>query len=90
MQTFDIYVFTETWLNAGISDNDIKVTNFKDPFRCNIIVRSGGVAIYVKESLNVMRRRDLELKDLELKSVDMIFLSAVYIDRLIGVRITGI
>ena len=65
MQTFDIYVFTETWLNAGISDNDIKVSNFKDPFRCDRNVRSGGVAIYVKESLNVIRRSDLELKDLE-------------------------
>ena len=39
--------------------------NFKDPFRCDRNVRSGGVAIYVKESLNVIRRSDLELKDLE-------------------------
>ena len=41
------------------------MTNFKDPFRCDRNVRSGGVAIYVRESLNVIRRSDLELKDLE-------------------------
>ena len=64
MQVFDVYVFKETWLNTGIHDND-NVVNFKDPFRCDRNVRSGGVAIYVKDTLNVTRRRDLELKDLE-------------------------
>ena len=65
MQTFDIYVFTETWLNADICDNDINVVNYRNPFRCDRDVRSGGVAIYVKQTLNVVRRRDLELNGLE-------------------------
>ena len=65
MQTFDIYVFTETWLNADICDNDINVVNYRNPFRCDKDVRSGGVAIYVKQTLNVVRRRDLELYGLE-------------------------
>lgn len=33
MQPFDILVFTESWLNADISDTDISVVNFKIPFR---------------------------------------------------------
>ena len=65
MQAFDVYVFTETWLNDGINDSQIKVVNFNDPFRCDRDDRSGGVAIYVNENLNATRRRDLELNGLE-------------------------
>ena len=34
------------------------VINFKDPFRFDRDVRSGGVEIYVKETLQTIRRRD--------------------------------
>ncbi|MEW8543133.1 MAG: reverse transcriptase family protein, partial [Candidatus Thiodiazotropha sp.] len=65
VQPFDVFIFTETWLNDAVNPNDIKIINYKDPFRCDRNTRSGGVAIYVKETLNCVRRTDLEIKDLE-------------------------
>ncbi|MEW8546418.1 MAG: endonuclease/exonuclease/phosphatase family protein, partial [Candidatus Thiodiazotropha sp.] len=65
MQMFDIFIFTETWINSTIKSSDLKIANFKEPFRCDRESRSGGVAIYVKDSIECIRRCDLEVKDLE-------------------------
>ena len=65
MQVFDIFGYTETWLNDAISNNDLRIAHFKDPYRCDPDTRSGGVAIYVRDTLETIRRRDLEVKDLE-------------------------
>ena len=64
-QPFDVFIFTETWLNDSVNSEEIKLINFKDPFRCDRDTRSGGVAIYVKETLNCVRRPDLEINGLE-------------------------
>ncbi|MCG8048302.1 MAG: endonuclease/exonuclease/phosphatase family protein, partial [Candidatus Thiodiazotropha endolucinida] len=48
-----------------ISDSDMSIVHFKDPLRCDRNIRAGGVAIYVKDTLESVRRRDLEVKDLE-------------------------
>ena len=64
-QPFDVFIFTETWLNDSVNSEEIKLISFKDPFRCDRDTRSGGVAIYVKETLNCVRRPDLEVNGLE-------------------------
>ena len=65
MQPFDVFVFTESWLNIDIGSNDLKILNFNEPFRCDRETRAGGVAIYVKESITCKRRPDLEINNLE-------------------------
>ena len=42
MQMFDIFIFTETWINSTIKSSDLKIVNFKEPFRCDRESRSGG------------------------------------------------
>lgn len=51
----DIFIFTESCLHEKI-----QIFHFKDLFRCYRGVRFGGVAINVKEKLEVSRRTDLE------------------------------
>ena len=55
-----ILAFTETWLNDSITDGEVSLPGYS-------IYRSdrddglgGGIAVYVKESLSVIRRSDLE------------------------------
>ena len=65
IQPFDVFIFSETWLNNDINSNELKIINFKDPFRCDRDIRAGGVAIYVKENIACKRRSDLEINNLE-------------------------
>lgn len=65
IQPFDIFVFTETWLNNEINSHDLKITNYSVPYRYDRTDRAGGVAIYVKDNLACKRRPDLEIQDLE-------------------------
>ena len=50
LSKFDIVAITETWLDETISDNDISLTCFKNPYRCD---RPGdahaGVAVYIRD-----------------------------------------
>ena len=60
MQQYDILVFTESWLLPHISNEDIKLTNFRPPYRTDHNDRQGGgVAIYVKAVLQSRHRPDL-------------------------------
>ena len=65
IQPFDIFVFTETWLNNEINSHNLKITNYSEPYRHDRTDRAGGVAIYVKDNLACKRRLDLEIQDLE-------------------------
>ena len=65
IQPFDVFIFSETWLNNDINSNELKIINFKDPFRCDRDIRAGGVAIYVKENIACKRRSDLEINNPE-------------------------
>ena len=56
MQMFDLFIFTETWINSTIKSSDLKIVNFKEPFRCDRESRSGGVAIYVKDRMRQLMR----------------------------------
>lgn len=65
MQPFDIFVFTETWLNNDIDSQSLKIANFLEPFRYDRANRAGGVAIYAKDNIACKRRPDLEINELE-------------------------
>ena len=34
-QPFDVFVFTESWLNIDIGSDELKILNFNEPFRCD-------------------------------------------------------
>lgn len=65
-QSYDILVFTETWLSPTINNEDLHIQNFCEPFRCDRRDRvGGGVAIYVREGVIARERPDLSLNGLE-------------------------
>ena len=65
MQPFDLFVFTESWLNNEIGTVSLRIISFNEPFRCDKETRAGGVAIYVKERITYKRRLDLEVNNLK-------------------------
>jgi hypothetical protein len=68
---FDILMFSETWLDQSVTDNDISLPNFRNPFRSDRTRHGGGVAIYVKNCIPATRRRDLEMKGVECAWVEV-------------------
>ncbi|MCG8092513.1 MAG: hypothetical protein JAZ17_02615 [Candidatus Thiodiazotropha endolucinida] len=65
-QSYDIIVFTESWLKPDIKDENITIENFMPPQRADRVDRpGGGVVIYAKDSLFLKRRKDLEIRGLE-------------------------
>ena len=64
--TYDIAVFTESWLKPNITDDLISQQNFLPPFRTDKKDRSGGgVVIYARNTLSCKRRKDIEINGLE-------------------------
>lgn len=73
MQSYDVLVFTETWLKPDISDDDLHISNFDIPYRNDRTDRpGGGVAIYVKTGLNCVCRSDLISGNLESLCIEII------------------
>ena len=64
--TYDIVVFTESWLKPNITDDLISLQNFLPPFRT---VRNdrpgGGVVINARDTLSCKRRKAIEINGLE-------------------------
>ena len=66
MQAYDILIFTETWLSSQTSDDELLIPNFQKPFRLDRDDRiGGGVAIYLRDTLFGISRRDLHIPSLE-------------------------
>ena len=64
--TYDIAVFTESWLKPNITDDLISLQNFLPPFRTDRNDRrGGGVVIYARDTLSCKRRKDIEINGLE-------------------------
>ena len=55
-----ILVFTETWLNNSIADGEISLPGYKILRSDRPNGKGGGIAVYVKGSLSIIRRVDLE------------------------------
>ena len=57
---------SETWLHNNISDQEIIIQNFSNPYRKDRNQDAhGGVAIYVRSNINSKQRKDLEIEELE-------------------------
>lgn len=73
-QSYDVVIFTETWLSDKITNPEILISNFQSPFRCDSQNRiEGGIAIYVKKGLQVLQRPVLTINGLEVLCVELHF-----------------
>ena len=65
-EPYDVFVFSESWLNPDIDNSTIQIEHFMSPFRTDRKDRpGGGVIIYVRDTLFCKRRPDLEIQGLE-------------------------
>lgn len=53
----------ETWLNSNISDAEVSLPGFTLFKRDRLVEKGGGVAVFVSESINAVRRSDLEIDE---------------------------
>ena len=66
LSNIDVLCFSETWLNQSTNSEDILLDGFHTPFRKDRVGKiGGGVAIYVKNNLVTLFRRDLDVNGLE-------------------------
>ena len=79
-QSYDILIFTESWLSPRISHDDICIPNFDPPYRKYRLGRQGGgVAIYTRIGIPSVERQDLLYYDLEAICVEIILKSHKYL-----------
>ena len=70
----DILSFTETWLNPGISTDDLLMQSYNTPERKDRTGDShGGIMIYLKEGIYYKRRNDLEIRGFECIWIEIIY-----------------
>ena len=62
---FDVIGVSETHLDHNVLDNDVELCNYTI-LRNDRNRRGGGVALYVHNSITVLRRADLEQSDIEM------------------------
>ena len=58
-----IIALTETWLNSSISDAEVSLPGFTLFRRDRLVRKGGGVAVFVSELINAVRRSDLEIDE---------------------------
>ena len=56
--------FSETWAHKDIADSGLEIPGYK-LFRRDRGVKGGGLAVYVKNDVKVIRRPDLEESTIE-------------------------
>lgn len=65
-EAYDVMIFTESWLNPTIANNDISIEHFHEPVRYDRTDRiGGGVVVYIRGNISFKRRHDLEINNLE-------------------------
>ena len=65
IEEFNIVCFTETHLNNQITDDDVAISGFDIPVRKDRNSHGGGIIIYHKSNINILRRIDLEHEHVE-------------------------
>ena len=64
--SYDVLVFSKSWLNPDVPDESLHIENFLPPFRTDRSDRTGGgVIVYVRDTISSKRRSDLEIRGLE-------------------------
>ena len=70
--SYDVLVFSESWLNPNVPDESLHMENFSPPFRTDRTDRTGGgVIVYVRDTISSKRRSDLEIRGLEATWVEI-------------------
>ena len=63
---YDVMIFTESWLNPTVSNDEISIKHFHEPVRYDRTGRiGGGVVVYRRDNISFKRRQDLEINTLE-------------------------
>ena len=63
---------TESWLNETYDNKDVAIDGYHPPQRCDRVGKSGGgVAVYVIDGFDFMRRTDIETPDIESVWIEM-------------------
>ena len=66
LHKFDLFAFSETWLNSNTLDDSILIPGYNTPLRKDRMTsRGGGVALYVANYLQAIRRFDFESASME-------------------------
>ena len=64
--SYEILIFSESWLKPTVNNHEIRIENFMPPFRTDRNDRpGGGVIVYVRDTLSCKRRVDLEVQGVE-------------------------
>ena len=70
---FDILLFSESWLNPSVTDDDLSFQFYHKPERKDRVGDShGGVILYVKDTLHYTKRRDLEPNGIECLWIELV------------------
>ena len=72
LHAFDIIGVSETHLGPNVTDNDVELVNYS-LLRNDRNRNGGGVALYVHESISVLRRPDLEKPNMEMLWAEVMF-----------------
>ena len=71
-QAYNILVFSESWMKAEITDNDIYIEFFMPPYRTDRVDREGeGFVVCVRDTFSCRRRNDLENCGIEVVWVEV-------------------
>ena len=62
---FDVITISETWLDPSISDLDTTIPTYQTPIRLDRNRHGGGVAVYFKNTIPFVERKDLIVPNLE-------------------------
>ncbi|CAC5390707.1 unnamed protein product [Mytilus coruscus] len=82
VQDFDIIFFTESHLDGQILHSDIRIEGFESPVRKDRNARGGGILMFYKSGVNIIRRLDLEHENVEITdSIPVIDCDTIPIDR---------
>ena len=69
----DVFGISETKFSEKVLNNSLKMGGYKFFRKDNMLRNGGGLLIYVKDSVNVKRRIDLERNDVECIVLEIIF-----------------
>ncbi|MCG8033361.1 MAG: endonuclease/exonuclease/phosphatase family protein, partial [Candidatus Thiodiazotropha taylori] len=70
--SYDVLVFSESWLKPNIHSDNISIEKILPPFRADRSDRpGGGVIVYVRDTLFCKRRIDLEIQGIECVWVEL-------------------
>lgn len=70
-QQFDVISINETWLNSTIDDCEVNIDGYEILRKDRNDRRGGGVAIYVRNSINYKLRSDLMVDNLEMLVIEI-------------------